>query len=42
MGRLLDDTGYLDLVLSGGAERAGEITNPIIQEVKEMVGFLMA
>ena len=39
MNRLLEDTAYLDTILSNGAERASAIASPILQKVKEIVGF---
>jgi len=41
MKRLMADPGYVDSVLKEGAERASEIANPIVREVKETVGFLL-
>jgi tryptophanyl-tRNA synthetase len=38
--RLLDDRGYVDSVLARGAERARAIAGPIVQHVKNIVGFL--
>ncbi|WP_193172426.1 tryptophan--tRNA ligase [Nisaea nitritireducens] len=40
MKRLTDDPASVDAVLSKGAERAREIAEPIVQEAKEIVGFL--
>ena len=40
MQRLSTDPGYIDGVLSGGAERARAIAQPIRDEVYEIVGFL--
>lgn len=40
MKRLTDDPTSVDAVLSKGAERAREIAEPIVQEAKEIVGFL--
>ncbi|WP_169543544.1 tryptophan--tRNA ligase [Sneathiella aquimaris] len=42
MKRLMTDPAYVDDVLAKGAERASAIANPIIKEVKEIVGFLGA
>ena len=39
MGKLLDDTGYLDKVLADGAQRADAIARPVLAEVKKLVGF---
>jgi len=37
-----DDTpDYIDSVLRDGAERAGAIAEPIMQEIKEIVGFIV-
>ena len=38
--RLEADPGYLQGVLSDGAERAAAVADPIVAEVKEIVGFL--
>lgn len=38
--RLEADPGYLQQVLSNGAERAAKIADPVVAEVKEIVGFL--
>ncbi|OSQ40413.1 tryptophan--tRNA ligase [Thalassospira mesophila] len=40
MARLKNDTAYIDATLSKGAERANAIAQPILREVKEVVGFL--
>jgi tryptophanyl-tRNA synthetase len=40
MRRLMDDTGYVDSVLSQGTQRAKEMSEPIIEKVRETVGFL--
>ena len=40
MRRLMDDEGYIDSVLCDGAERATAIANPILDEVKDIVGFV--
>jgi len=40
MRRLMDDLGHVDAVLKDGAERARAISEPIIAEIKETVGFL--
>ena len=40
MKRLTDDPGHVDGVLAKGAERAREITEPILKEVWDIVGFL--
>ncbi|MFT6556905.1 tryptophan--tRNA ligase [Sneathiella sp.] len=42
MKRLMADPAYVDDVLAKGAVRASAIANPIIKEVKEIVGFLGA
>ena len=41
MRRLEADPGYLAGVLREGAGRASEIADPIVKEVKEIVGFLV-
>ncbi len=40
MKRLTGDAAHVDGVLRRGAERAREITRPILQEVHDIVGFL--
>ena len=40
MRRLMDDLGYVDGVLRDGAARAGALSQPILSEIKEIVGFL--
>ena len=40
MARLMADPGYLDGVLAGGAERAGAIAAPIMDEVFDVMGIL--
>ena len=40
MARLKADNTYIDAVLAKGAERADAIAQPILKEVKEIVGFL--
>ena len=40
MRRLLDDPGYIDTVLRDGAQRADSLAQPILREVKKIVGFL--
>lgn len=40
MARLKADPAYIDSVLSKGAKRANAIAQPILKEVKEIVGFL--
>ena len=40
MARLMGDPGYLDGVLADGANRAGKIAAPILDEVYDIVGFL--
>ena len=40
MRRLLADPGEIDRVLADGAERAGTIAEPILKDVKRLVGFL--
>ena len=42
MKRLTGDAAYVDGVLKAGAERAREITQPILHEVHDIVGFLRA
>ncbi len=40
MKRLMADSAYVDDVLRNGAERAAAIATPIMDEVKDIVGFL--
>ncbi len=40
MRRLMADSGYVDSVLNEGAQRAQAMAEPILQEVRETVGFL--
>jgi tryptophanyl-tRNA synthetase len=40
MKRLMADPGEIDGVLADGARRAREISQPILAEVEEIVGFL--
>ena len=40
MRRLLDDPGHIDSVLRDGAEKAEALAQPILRDVKEIVGFL--
>jgi tryptophanyl-tRNA synthetase len=40
MKRLVADPGYIDGVLKAGAERAAAIAAPIMDEVKDIVGFI--
>ncbi|MBO6806548.1 tryptophan--tRNA ligase [Thalassospira sp.] len=40
MARLKADPAYIDQVLAKGAQRADTIAQPILKEVKEIVGFL--
>ncbi|MBL4666952.1 MAG: tryptophan--tRNA ligase [Sneathiella sp.] len=42
MKRLMADPGHVDAVLKDGAERARKIAEPVIREVKEIVGFLVS
>ncbi|MBU1348373.1 MAG: tryptophan--tRNA ligase [Alphaproteobacteria bacterium] len=39
MRRLMDDPAEIDRVLKNGAERAAEIADPVVDEVKKIVGF---
>lgn len=41
LNRLEADPGYLSGVLRDGAERAAAIADPIVRDVKEIVGFLV-
>ena len=38
--RLMNDPAEIDRVLADGAERAREIATPILNEVKDVVGFI--
>jgi tryptophanyl-tRNA synthetase len=40
MAKLKADPAYIDSVLAKGAQRANSIAQPILREVKEIVGFL--
>lgn len=40
MRRLQADTGYIDAVLKRGAERANDVAQDVLKEVKDLVGFL--
>ena len=40
MRRLMDDEAYIDGVLCKGAERAAAIADPILDQVKDIVGFV--
>ena len=42
MRRLMDDPAEIDRVLKDGAERAAEIADPVVAEVKKIVGFWQA
>jgi tryptophanyl-tRNA synthetase len=39
MNRLMADTGEIDKILKAGAQKAESIANPIVAEVKKLVGF---
>ena len=41
LNRLEADPGYLKSVLEGGAERASEVADKVVREVKEIVGFVV-
>tara|TARA_E500000305_G_scaffold62816_1_gene50107 strand:- start:121 stop:1179 length:1059 start_codon:yes stop_codon:yes gene_type:complete len=40
MARLMKDTAYIDSVLKSGGERADAIAQPVLNRVKEIVGFI--
>ncbi|MDK9695909.1 MAG: tryptophan--tRNA ligase [Siculibacillus sp.] len=40
MKRLMDDTAHIDAVLRDGAERASAIARPVMDAVKDIIGFL--
>ena len=42
MRRLMNDTAEIDRVLRDGAERAAEVADPVVAEVKKIVGFWQA
>ena len=42
MRRLMDDPAEIDRVLKDGAERAAEVADPVVDEVKRIVGFWWA
>src|SRR5690606_24551535 len=42
MRRLMDDPAEIDRALKSGAERAAEIADPVVDEVKRIVGFWRA
>ncbi|MCG2663394.1 MAG: tryptophan--tRNA ligase, partial [Brevundimonas sp.] len=39
MRRLMDDPAEIDRVLKDGADRAAEVADPVVDEVKTIVGF---
>ena len=41
LARLEGDPGYLQTILKAGAEKASAIADPIVKEVKEIVGFVV-
>jgi len=41
MNRLMDDHATLDAIMHQGAERANAIAQPILKEIKQIVGFLV-
>jgi len=41
MNRLMDDHATLDAIMHEGAERANAIAQPILKEIKQIVGFLV-
>jgi tryptophanyl-tRNA synthetase len=40
MKRLMADPAHVDAILKDGAERAHKLTEPVMKEVKEVVGFI--
>ena len=40
MRKLLADTDFIDRVLRDGAERASEIAEPVMADVRRLVGFV--
>ncbi|MBT8472843.1 MAG: tryptophan--tRNA ligase [Marinicaulis sp.] len=41
LNRLENDPGYLQGILTDGAERASAVADPVVKRVKEIVGFLI-
>ena len=42
MSRLLNEPDHIDQVLKQGAERAASIAEPVLREVKTVVGFVQS
>ncbi len=40
MQRLMGDPGHIDAVLKDGAERARAIAEPVMQDVRRIIGFI--
>ncbi len=40
MRRIAGDASYIESVLSTGADQARELANPVLQEVKKIMGLL--
>ena len=40
MRRLMDAPDHIDSILANGAEKAASIANPILNQVKDIVGFI--
>jgi uncharacterized membrane protein len=40
MQRLMNDPGHIDAVLKDGAERARAIADPVMQDVRRIIGFI--
>ena len=40
MGRLMEDTAEIDRILALGAERARELSEPILKQTYEIVGMV--
>ena len=40
MKRLVDDKGEMDRILRDGAERARAIARPVMEDVRQIVGFV--
>jgi tryptophanyl-tRNA synthetase len=40
MRRLLEDQAHIDGILAAGAERAAALAEPVIRDVKRVVGFV--
>ena len=41
MRKLLGDTAEIDKILRFGADNARKIANPVLKQVKELIGFVI-